>query len=252
MRVLVTAGNTREKIDDVRDWGNIFTGQTGLDIALAFLDLGHVTLLTSNRDHAAQFDGYSGKAGMLGIETFSSHADLQALLTERMTANREDPAARVDVVAMTAAVADYRPEAVYRILERRTTTGDTSSANQETWIVENVQAPKVKSTHDQIAVLGTRTLKLIDQFRTNWNYQGLLIKFKLEVGLSQEQLLQVAQASRLASHADLIVANTLAMARPTDGAEPTALLLGPAPPDHILRRHLPQRLVAWVKDQHRS
>ena len=28
--LLVTAGPTREKIDQVRDWGNIFTGQTGL------------------------------------------------------------------------------------------------------------------------------------------------------------------------------------------------------------------------------
>ncbi len=27
-RFLVTAGNTREMIDRVRDWGNIFTGNT--------------------------------------------------------------------------------------------------------------------------------------------------------------------------------------------------------------------------------
>ena len=45
---LVTAGPTREKIDEVRDWGNIFTGATGLEVALALLDLGDVTLLTSN------------------------------------------------------------------------------------------------------------------------------------------------------------------------------------------------------------
>ena len=29
-RFLVTAGNTREMIDRVRDWGNVFTGNTGL------------------------------------------------------------------------------------------------------------------------------------------------------------------------------------------------------------------------------
>ena len=28
-RFLVTAGNTRERIDRVRDWGNVFTGNTG-------------------------------------------------------------------------------------------------------------------------------------------------------------------------------------------------------------------------------
>ena len=67
---LVTAGSTREKIDRVREWGNIFTGKTGLDIALALLDVGGVTLLTaSNTAHAAAYDGYYGKVGMLGVET---------------------------------------------------------------------------------------------------------------------------------------------------------------------------------------
>ena len=30
LHFLVTAGSTREKIDQVRDWGNIFTGKTGV------------------------------------------------------------------------------------------------------------------------------------------------------------------------------------------------------------------------------
>ena len=34
-RYLVTAGNTREMIDRVRDWGNVFTGNTGYGIARA-------------------------------------------------------------------------------------------------------------------------------------------------------------------------------------------------------------------------
>jgi len=67
---LITAGNTRERIDDVRDWGNIFTGTTGFNIARALLPLGHVTLLTSNAQHIE-------KAHTVGITTtrFQSHAD---------------------------------------------------------------------------------------------------------------------------------------------------------------------------------
>ena len=53
MRFLVTAGNTREKIDAVRDWGNAFTGNTGLAIARALAEAGTVHLLTSNRQHLA-------------------------------------------------------------------------------------------------------------------------------------------------------------------------------------------------------
>jgi hypothetical protein len=54
-----------------------------------------------------------------------------------------------------------------------------------------------------------RTPKLVDRFRKDWHFGGILVKFKLEVGLSDAQLLDVAERSRLQSRADLMVANTL-------------------------------------------
>lgn len=243
LHLLVTAGPTREPIDQVRDWGNIFTGQTGLDLALAFLDLGDVTLLTSNQQHAEAFDGYRGKGGMLGVETFRSHADLHGLLQERI-------ADRVDVVAMTAAVADYTPAGVYRIARKLTpadlSRGTVLGEHQEAWVVEDVSAGKVKSTHEEIAVRGTRTLKLVDQFRAAWGYQGLLIKFKLEVGLSDEALVAVASASRIASGAQLMVANTLALARPAVG-EGGAFLIDESGAVKVVRSQLAPRIVQWVR-----
>jgi len=247
LHLLVTAGPTREKIDEVRDWGNIFTGKTGLDLALAFLELGSVTLLTSNEGHAREFDGYSGKGGMLGAEVFHSHAELRGLLEERMTSGD-----RVDVVAMTAAVADYSPRAVYRVVERREENPKAESRNpnggkgREMWVVEEVSAPKVKSVFDEIAVLGGRTEKLVDLFRTKWAFRGALIKFKLEVGLTDEELIRVASASRVASGADLMVANTLAMARPS-GGEGAAYLIDGNGAARVGRRELAGRIVGWVR-----
>jgi hypothetical protein len=53
-RFLVTAGNTRERIDRVRDWGNVFTGNTGFAIARALAATARRgDLLTSNRAHLA-------------------------------------------------------------------------------------------------------------------------------------------------------------------------------------------------------
>jgi phosphopantothenate---cysteine ligase (CTP) len=241
LHVLVTAGPTREMIDAVRDWGNIFTGQTGLDLALAFLELGHVTLLTSNAEHARQYDGYSAGHGMMGVETFRSHEDLRELLAERMTGDN-----RVDVAAMTAAVADYAPAGTYRIVARGAGAGGT-----ENWVVEPVGLRpgegKVKSTFDEIAIVGRRTPKLIDMFRQDWHYKGLLIKFKLEVGLSDEELLRVAEASRTASGADLMVANTLAMARPAGGGEGGAYVLDAKGAQRIGRKDLAAAVAEWVK-----
>ncbi len=211
-RFLVTAGNTREKIDAVRDWGNIFTGQTGLDIALALADLGDVLLLTSNAEHVRKYQGYAGKAGQITTQGFKHHAELLVLLEQAM---KLPP----DAVCMTAAVSDYAPVGAYQVISSEPIPG----TNQQRWIVQDVQASKIKSTHGQIAILGKPTLKLIDQFRGPWGYRGMLVKFKLEAGISEEKLLEIARASRLASDANLIVANTLEMVR---GAEPAAYILG--------------------------
>lgn len=238
LHFVVTAGPTREKIDEVRDWGNIFTGKTGLDVAMALVALGNVTLLTSNLGHAREFDGYSGKGGMIGAETFATHADLRGLLAERMTSGD-----RVDGVAMTAAVADYVPRGVYRMVARREAEGP----GRESWIVENVSAGKVKSTFEEIAVLGGRTEKLVDLFRTAWRFEGLLIKFKLEVGLTDEALIRVGEASRVASGADLMVANTLAMARPGGGKEGGAYLIDATRAVRVGRHALAGRIAEWVR-----
>src|SRR6478672_5348732 len=100
-RFLVTAGNTRERIDDVRDWGNIFTGNTGFAIAQALTKVGEVDLLTSNAAHLAQIHA-EALPSFHGFP-FRSHADLKSLLEQRVTS------VAYDAIFMSAAVADYRP-----------------------------------------------------------------------------------------------------------------------------------------------
>lgn len=233
-RFLVTAGNTREKIDAVRDWGNIFTGRTGLDIALALTALGDVQLLTSNLAHAMEHAGHAGTGGTLRTQSFGRHQELLALLETWM-------AQPMDAVFMSAAVSDYEPVGAVQIVAREPIPGTA----QERWIVQDVHAPKIKSTHGQIAIVGRPTLKLIDQFRGPWKFQGLLVKFKLEVGISEEQLRAIARESRIASGADLIVANTLAMVH---GGEPGAYILGDALEERVTRAELPGRLCRHVQE----
>src|SRR5258706_11763086 len=130
-RILITAGNTREPIDRVRDWGNIFTGNTGYAIARAMTALGEVDLLTSNRAHAAQ-------AGQdrIRASAFTSHAELKETLATLLA--RE----KYDAIFMTAAVADYTPVGVYQVVNR-----SVSDADEENWTVRSVQAEKVKSNY---------------------------------------------------------------------------------------------------------
>ena len=234
----MTAGNTREMIDRVRDWGNVFTGNTGYAIATALAAGGaEVDLLTSNRSHLAVGDDRTGRgagAGVVHISGFTSHAELKAALSSLRAQNR------YDAVFMTAAVADYRPAGVYQVLERR-----QDGPGAEVWVVRDAQAAKVKSSYGEIAVLGRRTEKLVDLFRSEWGHRGLLVKFKLEVDVPGEQLIDVGRASRLASGADYLVANTLDM---TSGPDAGAYLLGEGTEEWVPRDQLPRRLAALVDD----
>ena len=231
-RFLVTAGNTREKIDSVRDWGNIFTGNTGLAIAKALATIGEVDLLTSNRVHVEELSRISIGTYPVRASGFVSHEELKGALAALMARGS------YDAVFMTAAVADYRPHGVYEVLDRK-----QSDAGHETWVVRDVQAGKVKSSYSTIAVLGRPTQKLVDLFRTEWRHTGLLVKFKLEVGVSRDDLLRVGEASRLASGADYLVANSLDMVQ---GDSAGAYLLSTVGHEWVPRADLPARMVRVV------
>jgi phosphopantothenate---cysteine ligase (CTP) len=225
-RFLVTAGNTRERIDDVRDWGNIFTGNTGFEIAKALAVVGEVDLLTSNREHLS-----TAEAAGVRASGFVAHGELKGAIAALLARGT------YDAVFMTAAVADYKPQRVYEVVERR---ADPAAPGTETWRVRDAQAGKVKSSFAEMAVLGTRTEKLVDLFRTEWKHRGLLVKFKLEVGISREELLRVGEASRRASAADYLVANTLDMVR---GEGAGAFLLSDSGHEWVPRGELPGRMV---------
>jgi phosphopantothenoylcysteine decarboxylase/phosphopantothenate--cysteine ligase len=117
---LVTAGNTREKIDRVRDWGNIFTGNTGYRIARALADVGDVDLVTSNRAHLSELPATPRITG----SPFTSHDELRGALAALLSRQT------YDAVFMTAAVADYRPVRTYQVVERQPQPDGT-----ERWVV---------------------------------------------------------------------------------------------------------------------
>lgn len=219
-------------IDRVRDWGNVFTGNTGYAIAQALADVGDVDLLTSNRQHIAAAES---NAGRLSASAFTSHEELKAALAATLWRTKYDG------VFMTAAVADYRPAGAFEVAERRA----GAEPGSEVWTVRDVSAGKIKSSHREIAFLGRPTEKLVDLFRREWGHTGLLVKFKLEVGISREELVRVGQASRAGSGADYLVANTLDR---VEGPEAGAFLLREGGEEWVPRIELPQRLARLARE----
>ena len=94
MRILITAGPTREKIDPVRFISNRSTGKMGYAIAAYVAALGHeVTLISGPVSLAAP-----SNVRLIPVES-------AAEMAEAVHANVQ----QADMIIMSAAVADYRP-----------------------------------------------------------------------------------------------------------------------------------------------
>ncbi len=203
MNILVTAGNTLVPIDQVRCITNVFTGKTGASIARCAWERGHrVTLLTSHPE-AVDNPPPSERWAKLRYRTFG---DLLNLMTERVRNGG------FDAVIHCAAVSDYLAGGVYAPAQGtrfRAEDGRWESKGAAGPVLIDRSAGKVKSDEPELWLRLVRAPKLIDCVRSEWGFRGLLVKFKLEVGVGVEQLLAIAERSRQQSAADLMVANTL-------------------------------------------
>jgi phosphopantothenoylcysteine synthetase/decarboxylase len=240
MHVLVTAGNTLALIDRVRCLTNIFTGRTGAAIATQVYARGHqVKLLTSQADVVSSPDRADGRWSLVHYRTFD---DLKEALA---AAVRND---KPDVLVHCAAVSDYLPAGVFapgpatrfRPENSRWEADDPSGAT----LVDR-SAGKIKSDEEELWIRLVRAPKLVDFVRSEWGFRGILVKFKLEVGVSDEQLLEVAERSRQHSSADLMVANTL------EGSG-TYAFIGPLSGSYqrTSRRELAAKLVEVLETMH--
>jgi phosphopantothenate-cysteine ligase/phosphopantothenoylcysteine decarboxylase/phosphopantothenate--cysteine ligase len=220
MHLLVTAGNTQAPIDRVRCITNVFTGRTGAAIALRASERGHtVTLLTS---HPETVDPQPTERWAL--QKFRTFDDLRTLMADRIKGGR------FDAVVHCAAVSDYLSGGVYH--------------NPDGPPVD-LTAGKLKSDSPELWLRLVRAPKLIDAVRAEWDFHGVLVKFKLEASISDEQLLAVAEESRRQSRADLMVANTL------EGYADYAFL-GPLAGEYVqvTRPQLADRLLAAIATLH--
>lgn len=190
MRIFITAGNTQVAIDRVRCITNIFTGRTGASIALEAYRRGHqVTLATSHPEVIDALDHDPARWRCLPYKTFD---DLEVLMFRHIAETGQD------AVVHCAAVADYLPAGIF-----------AASQAGSALTMHDRSAAKVKSDEPELWLRLVRAPKLVDKIRGEWRYQGLLVKFKLEVGVDDDDLLAMAENSRRHSWADWMVANTL-------------------------------------------
>jgi len=98
VRFLITAGPTREPIDPVRYISNRSSGKMGYAIAEAALEAGHEVVLIS---------------GPVGLKRPRGAAVVPISTSDQMFDAVQEQTRNCDVLVMCAAVADYKPVAVF-------------------------------------------------------------------------------------------------------------------------------------------
>jgi len=170
MKILVTAGATREPLDEVRFISNVSSGKTGAILADALAGFGHdVTLLRG--------EGSARTQQVQDCEKFSSCADLLAKLQQRLGTDT------YDAVVMTAAVADYRPD--------------------------TAQTGKIHSDAPELTIHLVRNPKILPQLKAMSKRPMRIVGFKFTVGASLEERRAAVQAQWATGGVDATVLNDL-------------------------------------------
>ncbi|MFP1602620.1 bifunctional phosphopantothenoylcysteine decarboxylase/phosphopantothenate--cysteine ligase CoaBC [Microbacterium sp. 2216-1] len=192
LRVVVSAGGTREPLDPVRYLGNRSSGRQGVALALAAADRGaEVVLAAANIDASVLAD--AAQHPLIRTEHVGTAAELAAL----MRAVSDDAA----VIVMAAAVADYRPAEV--------------SAGKLTKESGGLERIELVETEDIVAGLAARRRP-----------GQLVVAFAAETPRDDEELLARARRKRERKGVDLLVVNEVGWQRGFETAENAVHVIG--------------------------
>ncbi|WP_309104485.1 bifunctional phosphopantothenoylcysteine decarboxylase/phosphopantothenate--cysteine ligase CoaBC [Microbacterium sp.] len=178
LRVVVSAGGTREPIDPVRYLGNRSSGRQGTALAVEAAERGaEVQLVATNVSRDVLQD--AGRHPNIRILSAGTAAELGAVMAEAAAAS--------DVVVMTAAVADYRPATV---AERKLTKEAGPLTSIE--LVEN-----------EDIVAGLAAARLAGRAPAG----QVIVAFAAETPNDEAELLERAHGKRQRKGVDLLVVN---------------------------------------------
>jgi len=172
-RAIVTAGGTREPIDDARCVTNSSTGRLGAAIARALARAGASVVLAASRELAMRREE---RAPGVEFRPFLDHGSLDGLLCELCGSG-------VEILFMAAAVSDYLPLR---------------------------QPGKIRSRAPELTLQMVRAPKILASLRERCGAKTVLVGFKLLSGVSEELLTETARGQARDCQLDMTVANDLA------------------------------------------
>jgi len=209
MKILITAGGTAEKIDDVRRITNSATGALGAMIANAFKADGQMHEIT----YICTEDAV--RPDMSGVIICG---DVNSVKEAVLSACSET---EYDVIVHSMAIGDYRVRAVSdsaliteKVIERLSGLACGDSSSPEEAVRDALLSPpeikenKISSEKEDLIVVLEKAPKIISMLR-GLAPNAMIVGFKLLSDVSEDELARVGHALLVKNDCDYVLANDL-------------------------------------------
>lgn len=197
-KIIITAGGTSEKIDNVRKITNSSSGKLGMTIANHLLQENNDIIIyyvcsksslkpTNERVKIIEIDG-----------TIDLKNNIEKLLVNE----------HIDYFIHSMAVSDYMTDYVTTVERIKESIKENNDIDEVFKNIEVVGGNKISSYEDNLVIVLKPTPKIISIIK-NLSPSTYLVGFKLLDGVSKEELIEVAKRLRNKNKCDLVVANDL-------------------------------------------
>ncbi len=198
-KIIITAGGTSEKIDNVRKITNSSTGKLGMVIANEILEINEDVEIY----YICSKDSYRPEDERVNVIEIDGTIDLRDKITNLLQSER------IDYFIHSMAVSDYMTDYVTTIDNIKKSILASDSVDDVFENVEVIGGTKISSYEDNLVIVLKPTPKIISLIK-NLSPNTFLVGFKLLDGVSKEVLIEVARKLRDKNSCDLVVANDLA------------------------------------------
>lgn len=201
-KVIVTAGGTSEKIDNVRKITNSSSGRLGVQIANQ--------LLEEMNDIKVYY--ICSKNSLRPIDTRVKIVEVDGTID--LKNNIEDLLINnnIDYFIHSMAVSDYMTNYVTSIDKIKESIVRNDNLDYALSNIETIGGNKISSSEDNLVIVLKKTPKIISIIK-DISPSTYLVGFKLLDGVSKNELIEVAKKLRDKNKCDLVVANDLSNIR---------------------------------------
>lgn len=197
-KIVITAGGTSEKIDNVRKITNSSSGKLGMTIAN--------NLLNQNDDLIIYY--VCSKTALRPLDERVKIIEIGGTMDLKKEIENLLLNEKIDYFIHSMAVSDYMTDYVTTIERIKESVKNADDIDNAFSNIEIIKGNKISSYEDNLVVVLKPTPKIISIIK-DLSPSTYLVGFKLLDGVSKEELIEVAKKLRDKNKCDLVVANDL-------------------------------------------